>query len=81
MKLFKFYPNVFCRMYAVGISKEEILSRKDEIFDYYIKTNCAYIDPNDPDDFYYIEEKKEEFEEGIQKLEEMAFGMAVDSHY
>jgi hypothetical protein len=81
MKLFKFYPNVFCRMYVVGNSKEEILSRKDEIFDHYVKTNCLYIDFNDPDDLYFLDEKKEEFEEGIQKLEELPSGIAIDSHY
>jgi hypothetical protein len=38
MKLFKFYPNEFCRVYVMAETKEELVSRADELFRMYIKT-------------------------------------------
>jgi hypothetical protein len=81
MKLFKFYPNEFCRMYVIGNSLEEVQSRVDELFIMYMKTSYDWLDVDDPDEFEYIEEKREEFLRGLLKAREMSNGIAVDSHY
>jgi SMC interacting uncharacterized protein involved in chromosome segregation len=81
MKLFKFYPNEFCRMYVIGNSLEEVQSRVDELFGQYMKDNYSWLDLDDPDEADYIEELKETFTKGLQKLEELPSGIAIDSHY
>ena len=81
MKLFKFYPNDFCRMYVMGKSKEEVQSRADELFNQYMKNNYSWVELNDPDEAYYIEEQLQDFEAGLAKLIELPLGMAIDSHY
>lgn len=81
MKLFKFYPNEFRRMYVIGLSLEEVQTRAEELFEKYMKSNYSWLDLDDPDEADYIEEQKEKFTEGLSKLKELPSGVAIDSHY
>lgn len=81
MKLFVFFPNDYCRMYVLGESYEELQARADELFLAYIKDQYSYYDLNDVDDTDEINDKKQHFLRGLQKVKEHPGGIAVDSHY
>ncbi len=78
MKLFKFYPQDFCRMYVIDVSTENVLSRSEELFQSYKSEHYLY---HDEDDEEYIQEKRDIFMKGIAKIEEITNGFAIDSHY
>lgn len=78
MSIFRFYPSDFVRMYVAGESKEEVLSRADELFEEYFANQYDYFDEDD------IEEKneiREKFMKGILELIESENGTFVDSNY
>lgn len=83
MKLFKFYPNDYCRMYVVGKDIPEILRQREELFIQYLTDDSSWIDVDDPDEdeIEYIEEKRGIFYEGLKKIRELPDGVAIDSHY
>jgi hypothetical protein len=76
-----FYPNDFCRCYLIAPSKEDVIARKDQLFRDYIKDDNPWIDLDDPDDQFYIEDKKVNFYEGIEKVKEIPEGFKFDTHY
>jgi len=78
MKLFMFYPYEFCRMYVIGLSEEDVLSRSEELFQAYMSSEYSWYDKDDDE---YIQEKRVDFIEGIAKIKEMTDGFAIDSHY
>lgn len=45
-------------MYVIGIDKEEVLTRKQEFFDHYMKTNHSYIDIDDPMSLVTLKKRK-----------------------
>lgn len=81
MKLFKFYPNEFCRMYVVGKDIPNILQRREELFLKFIEEECPWIDSAESDDMEYIETRRADFDKGLYKIVEVQDGMAIDSHY
>ena len=81
MKMFMFYPNDFCRCYLIASSKEDVISRKDQLFRDYMKDDNPWVDLDDPDDQFYIEDKRIHFYKGIEKVKEIPRGFKFDSHY
>ena len=67
MKLFKFFPNEFCRCYLVADSIDDVIGRKEQLFREYLKDDNPWTDPDDPDEFFYIEDKRKDFYEGLEK--------------
>lgn len=78
LKLFRFYPNNYCRMYVLGESKEDVLGRQEELFRIYVAEVFPWCDDTDDE---YLQDKYNEFIEGIQYVLEVPSGVAVDSHY
>lgn len=81
MKLFMFYPNDHCRMYLVALNVEEVQERAEELFLTYMKEQYFFLDFSDPEDDYYIQEKRTDFMTGIEKAREIESGVVIDSHY
>ena len=82
MKLFMFYPNDYCRMYVVASNIEEVQERAEELFMTYINEQYnSWLDVDDPDEDYYIQEKRTDFMAGINKTREIESGVVIDSHY
>ena len=81
MKLFMFYPNDYCRMYLVASNIEEVRERAEELFVTYMTNECSWLDVGDPDEAYYIQEKRTAFMAGIKKIREIESGVVIDSHY
>jgi len=79
-----FYPNPYCRLYTLGKSTDDILSRPDELFNSYIKKNYGYLTYDqtmDADDLEYIQDLQDVFMAGILELKELPDRIAIDSHY
>ena len=81
MKLYKFYPEDYKRMYVIGTSARDIIDRGNQLFDIFIKSEYEWIDVDDPDEAAYMEEKRETFNKGLTDVEEVVAGAVVDSHY
>ena len=82
MKLFMFYPNDYCRMYLVASNIEEVRERAEELFMTYINEQySSWLDVDDPDEDYYIQEKRTDFMAGINNTREIESGVVIDSHY
>ena len=82
MKLFMFYPNDYCRMYLVASNIEEVRERAEELFMTYINEQYnSWLDVDDPDEDYYIQEKRTDFMAGINNTREIESGVVIDSHY
>ena len=75
-----FYPNDYCRMYVIGRNKDDIISISNKLFEKYMKAEYFHW-LDDPDELDFIEEKRQEFTEGLSKAEEVPDGVAIDSHY
>jgi len=81
MKLFMFYPNDYCRMYAVASNIEEVQERAEELFVTYMTNKYSWLDVDDPDEAYYIQEKRTAFMAGINNTREIESGVVIDSRY
>lgn len=81
MKLFKFYPNDYCRMYVTGRDVSDVILRTEELFVQYLKDENPWIDLEDLDELDYIEDKRREFLLGLSNINEVTDGVAIDSHY
>lgn len=82
MKLFKFYPGPFIRIYTIANSPEDIFSKKDKLFDEFIAEHYDWIDLNDPFDQDDLEKIREDFMNGLKNtLEESKSHMFIDAHY
>lgn len=82
MRLFMFYPNDHCRMHLVASNIEEVQERAEELFLTYMKEQYdSWLDVDDPDEYYYVQEKRADFMAGINKTREMESGVVIDSHY
>ena len=81
MKLFMFYPNGFCRCYIVASSIEDVMAKKEQLFFDYIRDDNPWIDLGDPDELLYIEDKRKQFYQGLEKTKEIPQGFVFDSHY
>ena len=82
MKLFMFYPNDYCRMYLTASDIEEVRERAEELFLMYMtKEYSSWLDIDDPDETFYIEEKRIPFMNGIKNVREIESGVVIDSHY
>lgn len=82
MKLFMFYPNDYWRVFLVASNIEEVQERAEELFLTYIKEQYSgWLDINDPDEDYYVQEKRADFMAGINKTREIESGVVIDSHY
>lgn len=81
MKLFMFYPNDYCRMYLVASNIEEVRERVEELFVTYMTNECSWLDVDDPDEAYYIQEKRTAFMAGINNTREIESGVVIDSRY
>jgi hypothetical protein len=82
MKLFMFYPNDYCRMYVVASNIEEVQERAEELFLIYMKEQYdSWLDVDDPDEDYYVQEKRTDFMAGINNTREIESGVVIDSHY
>jgi hypothetical protein len=82
MNLFMFYPNDYCRMYVVASNIEEVQERAEELFLTYMKEQYdSWLDVDDPDEDYYVQEKRTDFMAGINNTREIESGVVIDSHY
>jgi adenine C2-methylase RlmN of 23S rRNA A2503 and tRNA A37 len=84
MKLFKFEPTRFVRMYAMATDINDLIKNADELFEKFHRNHYDYLfdyDGNffDEDDVRYKEEAKNTFMENIKDAEEADF--FIDAHY
>ncbi len=69
-------------MYVLARDKDHVSEMYGILFGNYFKMEYSgWIDPDDEDEQYYIEQKRERFLEGISKVEEVPDGIAIDAHY
>ena len=81
MKLFRFYPTDYVRIYVLAENNEQLSARADELFDLYFREHYSWVDMSDPEEKDYIEEKRPEFVIGLVGAQECPAGFAIDSHY
>lgn len=79
MRLFKFYPRKFSRMYVIASDETEVIARKHELFDSFMKSYWGedYVEFHDADE---IADCLSMFEEGLSNIEGHESHM-VDNHY
>lgn len=79
MKLFKFYPRAYSRMYVVAKDEENVRAMKGELFDTFMQSYCGhhYEDYYDAD---LLAAYLLEFETGLLEIEAHDLCM-VDNHY
>lgn len=82
MKLFKFHPTPFLRIYMIANSEDEVLKNSKKLFDEYVAEYYDWIEFDNPYDRDELEQIHENFMNGLKTtLTESETNFFVDAHY
>ncbi|AMO44270.1 hypothetical protein vBRpoSV10_217 [Ruegeria phage vB_RpoS-V10] len=80
MKIFRFYPADFKRMYFVAETREAALGMRDALFELYSKEEIETYCWDDETLEEHRTEKRPVFDAGFDEMEEHELGF-LDTHY
>ncbi len=81
MQLFRFYPAMFVRQYAVATDMTHLQQLRGALFTDFLRATREWlVDSDDADDITTVDQMREEFEQALANAEARPMTF-IDDHY